>query len=71
MSSVGLVIGGTVVSLKTGNETFYNNVFIPAVKFCPPEESHKLALLAFKWKLFGENKAVEPTNLVNCRATLS
>lgn len=60
------MIGGTIASLKTNNEDFYNHVFMPAVKLIPAEESHKLAVLGFKWKIFGQGKPVEPENLVKC-----
>lgn len=53
-----------MVSLKTSNEDFYRHIFMPSVKLIPAEESHKLAVLGFKWKLFGQGKPVEPDNLV-------
>lgn len=53
-----------MVSLKTNNEPFYEHVFMPAVKNLPAEESHKLAVLGFRFKLFGQGKPTEPDNLV-------
>lgn len=52
-----------MVSLKTNNEDFYRHIFMNAVKTIPAEESHKLAVLGFKFKLFG-GKTTDPENLV-------
>lgn len=72
LSGTGILVGGTLVSLKTSNEDFYKHLFMPMVKLVPAEESHKLAVLGFKLKLFGEGKPVEPENLVRkCDAIFS
>ncbi|KAM7360149.1 dihydroorotate dehydrogenase 2 [Cochliomyia hominivorax] len=52
----GLVFSG--LCIYQGQEQFYEKLLMPATRLLPPETSHKLAVWACKYKLFGKsNKA--------------
>lgn len=67
MRSLALVSAGAGVffvslNIYKGNEKFYNNYFMPVVQKIPPEMSHRLAVLACKYKMFPESKT-DPATL--------
>lgn len=44
------------LNIYKGNENFYDNFLMPVVQKFPPEASHRLAVLACKYKLFRESE---------------
>uniref|UniRef100_A0A6M2DGL2 Dihydroorotate dehydrogenase (quinone), mitochondrial n=1 Tax=Xenopsylla cheopis TaxID=163159 RepID=A0A6M2DGL2_XENCH len=59
-----ITAGGTsimaVLSVYNESEPFYNNVLMPFAHLFSPETSHKLAILANKYKLLPRSRYVDP-----------
>ncbi|XP_023306561.2 dihydroorotate dehydrogenase (quinone), mitochondrial [Lucilia cuprina] len=49
----GLVFSG--LCIYQGQEQYYEKILMPATRLLPPETSHKLAVWACKYKLFGKS----------------
>lgn len=68
MKSLSLVVPGAglfwaSINIYKGNEKFYDNILMPIVQKIPPETSHRLAVLACKYKVFPRSKTMDPISL--------
>uniref|UniRef100_T1H2R6 Dihydroorotate dehydrogenase (quinone), mitochondrial n=1 Tax=Megaselia scalaris TaxID=36166 RepID=T1H2R6_MEGSC len=68
MKSLALVVPGAglfwaSINIYKGNEKFYDNILMPIVQKIPPETSHRLAVLACKYKVFPRSKTMDPISL--------
>lgn len=64
MAGTGIFGAGSIYCIKTGNEDYYKHVLMPLVRKLPGEDSHRLAVLGFKLKLFNGTPTADPDNLV-------
>lgn len=53
------------LSIYNENENFYNKILMPIAHSFSPETSHKLAILANKYKLIPRTKYVDPDIIVS------
>lgn len=44
---------------------FYDNLLMPVVQLCPPEFSHRMAVLAFKYNLIPKQQTIDSERLVS------
>lgn len=61
--SAGASLGFAGISIYAGNERFYKEWVMPAVRQLPAEMSHNLAVLACKYKVFSKPKDLDAENL--------
>eukprot|EP00106_Octopus_bimaculoides_P017896 XP_014785338.1 PREDICTED: dihydroorotate dehydrogenase (quinone), mitochondrial-like [Octopus bimaculoides] len=62
-----IVTGGMIcfsgISLYQGNEKFYRQFVMPAVKILSPENAHRLGVALAKYQLFGRSSVADPAIL--------
>lgn len=63
LSLSGTTVFGAICIYK-GNEKFYRNVVMPVVHLLDGETSHKLGIIAGKYRLYPKSSFVDPDILV-------
>lgn len=70
LRSTAIIATGSIVPMfgigvYYNDSKFYDNVLMPIVQLCPPELSHRLAVLAFKFNLIPKQKDGDSERLVS------
>lgn len=53
------------IGVYLNDSKFYDKLIMPIVQFCPPEFSHRMAVLAFKYNLIPKQRTVDSERLVS------